>query len=188
MIGEKERYHGVALLRLLRGLSGGSPLNVEATEAYGGVVYLINDRAPMYVKYSTNRASPWAFSFTDEQRVNVEDLECIYGLVWLVFVCGNEGVLTAEWRWVRERVVRSDDFDAFSVTISRRRAHQFRISGSGTESGSLAVAESAFPREVIASARRETVKRLSTLPVAARKPRAAPRPGSQDFPTRGWES
>jgi hypothetical protein len=150
VIGEKERYHGIAIYRLIRGAQGSS-VAVEAIEGFGGVAYLINGRVPIYLKYSTSRISPWAFSFAVEQRVNVTELRGTYGLAWLVFVCGNEGVVAADWEWASQELIRSPDLGAFSLTISRRRLHQFRISGAGAQGGSIPIAEKTYPDAVLVS-------------------------------------
>lgn len=153
MIGEKERYHGVMLHRILRG-SEGVAVTLEMMNGFGGLSYLVNDSTPLYVKYSTSRTTPWAFTFTPEQRDNVIELDRAYQMVWLAFVCGNEGVLAVKWDWADENLIKVTDNGSFSLTITRRRSHQFRISGAGAVGGPIPVAESTFPRDIIASSLR----------------------------------
>src|SRR5262245_35725353 len=92
MIKDFEYYHGVAL----RSIIANSPgcITIKAHDFTGRMnSYLLNERVAIHIKHSAKRLSPWQFNF------NMIHLQELLGLsqetkfVWLVFICGPDGVV-----------------------------------------------------------------------------------------------
>lgn len=144
MIGEKLRYHGVALARLVA--EAGQEVTIQALKDRSHCAYAVNDLA-IFVKYSTSRLSPWRFAFSDDQRAELEEMAGEYPAVWIVLVCGHEGVLTIPWLDVLTDLLRENDENAFSLQASRKRGERFRLSG--IRDAPLLISENDFPSRLL---------------------------------------
>ena len=141
MIGEKERYHGVALARLIQDSEGAVLLTSWNTVSR--CAYVMNEATVLFLKYSTNRLSPWPFVFSAEQKDELSDLSGMFEAVWLVMVCGNEGIIAVPWNAANARLLPNSHAGAFSLQASRKPGQKFRVGGSGLKP--LFVSESSFP-------------------------------------------
>lgn len=140
MIGEKVRYHGVALARLIA--DAGEEVTIAALKDTSHCAYAVNGIA-IFVKYSTSRLSPWRFGFSDDQRTELEELAIEFPAVWIVLVCGTEGIVTAPWVDVLADLLKEKDEGAFSLQASRRKREKFRLSGA--RETPLRISENDFP-------------------------------------------
>lgn len=145
MIGEKLRYHGVALARLVQ--DAGTSLTIRARKETSRCAYIVNDEFAIFVKYSTSRLSPWRFAFSAEQRTELEDLAAEYPATWIVLVCGHEGVLTILWAEVLTDLPKQNDAGGFSLQGSRKRREKFRLSGA--RETPLLISENDFPTRLL---------------------------------------
>jgi hypothetical protein len=85
--------------------------------------------------------------FTCDQRTELEELASSFPTVWIVLVCGNEGVLTVLWTDVRSSLRKDNDDRAFSLQASRRKREKFRLSGArGTP---LLISENDYPMRLL---------------------------------------
>jgi hypothetical protein len=121
LIGEKERYHGVAIARLVQDADG--PVVLEHLGTTSRSAYRVNSARVLYLKYSTKRLSPWTFSFSTGQR---RELDEFGQAVLVVLICGNEGVAAVDWT-VLWKSLLSEVPAEFALRVSRRDGHQFRI-------------------------------------------------------------
>jgi hypothetical protein len=67
MIDKQEYYHGAAIIRLLED----GRFNTITKHACG---YIINVEVLTLLKYTTKARSPWRFTFTLDEMVNIETL------------------------------------------------------------------------------------------------------------------
>lgn len=85
MIDKQEYYHGVAIIRLLED----KQFNTIARHACG---YVINGEVLTLLKYSTKARSPWRFTFTLDEMVNIETLIKKNEKIIIALICGGDGV------------------------------------------------------------------------------------------------
>lgn len=146
MIGEKLRYHGVALTRLVQ--DAGETVSLQSLSGTSRCAYLVNDEVVVFLKYATSRLSPWRFGFSADQRRQLDILSVQFTATWIVLVCGNEGVLTVPWAQVEAELTQSRESNAFSLQASRRRGEKFRLSGASEKP--FVISESDFPARLLA--------------------------------------
>lgn len=128
MIGEKERYHGVVLLRIVASSDNG--VRLRALRGASRSCYSVDDSNAMMVKYSTNRLSPWQFVVAADQCSELVALSAKFKRVLIVLVCGNDGVAVLDWEVIKSALpAGSSSVGGFSLQAKRRRRERYRISG-----------------------------------------------------------
>ena len=132
MISEYENYHGVVLRSII--VESPSEISIDKFDQFGRLdAFILNYATGVYIKYSSKRLSPWAFSFTLEQMHELEKLTLrTQGSAWIAFVCGQDGVACIE---VGEfaSVTEANAGGVASLRITRQRNALYRVSGnSGT--------------------------------------------------------
>jgi len=85
MIDKQEYYHGAAIIRLLEDRR----FNTIAKHACG---YIINVEVLTLLKYTTRARSPWRFTFTLDEMVNIETLIKKNEKIIIALICGGDGV------------------------------------------------------------------------------------------------
>jgi hypothetical protein len=85
MIDKQEYYHGAAIIRVLEDERS----TAISKHACG---YVVNDEVLIMLKYSTKSRSPWRFTFTLDEMVNIETLIKKNGRIIIALVCGGDGI------------------------------------------------------------------------------------------------
>jgi len=148
-IGQEEKLHGVAILRLLEEISEQFP---EARFAIGHgksrSSYVIKGRllrerrhmllssqqvavefaAGIFLKVSNKRRSPWSYNFLREHQDEVFELKENYGQVFLIFVNGDDGIACVDFDRFKQ-VLDEHHEDQEWVRVSRKPRETYRISG-----------------------------------------------------------
>lgn len=130
MITEAERYHGVVFRQLV--VSAGRPVTFDVADSTGRKDCFRFDSAAFQIKYSTRRLSPWYFSFTVEQMWEIEGLVRQFYPVWMLLVCGVDGIVgisAQEFIGITE----SRPGNVASIRVSRKRNSMYRVSGNAGE-------------------------------------------------------
>ena len=135
MITDMERHQGVVLRKLIT--SAGRPVTVEALDVGGRLDSFAIEGSICHIKYSTKRLSPWLFSFTLEQLKEIAALACQTKSMWIVLVCGVDGVVTLRLEEFIS-VTEARPGGVASIRVSRNRGEMYRVSGN---SGDLPLAK-----------------------------------------------
>lgn len=144
MIGERETFHGVVLSRLLYGAPAGSQVNLFMT--LSGSAYVVSNSVALYVKYSTNRLTPWPFVFTSESLLELKGLREDWDALFIVLVCGKEGIVCVDWDKALQQIVKPTSQGGFSLQASRKRGQKFRVTGGRV--APILMSDSEFPGAV----------------------------------------
>ena len=126
MIADSARYLGCVLSCVVDNSDG--PVIIQ--RIYDGVAgfYMLNDKVPMFIKYTTKRHSPWSFTFTRSHQVQQQTYRDQFGECLMVFVCGQDGIVALSHDNFRN--VLNENFESQeSVIIKRRHAKMYQISG-----------------------------------------------------------
>lgn len=129
MISEFERYHGAAIRELI--VVANRPLKIEPYDGMGRMnTYKINDSIGIYIKHSSKRLPPWQFTYLPDNLFEVQRLIERCDSVWLIHVCGQDGVVALsapEFFGINPRDAGTTSF----VRVDRDRNTMYRVNGTG---------------------------------------------------------
>lgn len=129
MIGEFERYHGAAIRELIVGFDG--DINITSADDAGRKnSFRINAAQGIHIKHSAKRLPPWQFTYLDENISEIERLAGSCDGVWLIHVCGQDGVVAFsldEFWLINPRSTATTSF----VRVDRDRNKMYRVNGGG---------------------------------------------------------
>jgi hypothetical protein len=142
--GPLEMHHGLAFARLCR-WSKDQPVTIRAHNN-GRSSYVLDECLGLYLKYSTNRMSPWQFSFSAEQQGEIAGLRREFEQVFLVLVCGFDGIASLPWEKFKRLL--DDDFKPMEwIKASRKSGEQYTLTGSDVVA-SFKVPDSDYPLNI----------------------------------------
>jgi hypothetical protein len=145
LIRRVEQLHGSVLARLLR-----SDRDVGITvrrHPSCRLAYILDERVALYVKYATDRMSPWAFNFGLEYQVDVSELQDQFDEVFVALVCGTDGIAcltTSEY----SHLLDQDPKDGEWIKVTRRAREKYSVTASD-ERRVRKVADKDFPSKVL---------------------------------------
>jgi hypothetical protein len=109
---------------------------------------VIADRVAIYVKYSTNRLSPWSFNFSLAHQQELQALTTSVEAAFVALVCGRDGIACLSSEELG-RVLDGDHRDMEWVKASRRPREKYSITGSDDRRG-FKVADNEFAAKIFA--------------------------------------
>ena len=146
---EFNSYHGIALCRIVH------DDRVKSIKLYptpSNSSYMINEEIGVFIKYSTNRMTPWRFTFKREHREELHEMFVLLQAVFVVFVCRDDGVACLNYRELVAVLGGVGELkDAMQwLAVARKPREKYRISGSH---GGLKhkIADSQFPKRLFCS-------------------------------------
>lgn len=84
-ISDSEFYHGAALLRLASLFEEG--IKIRRRLDIGQGCYIVDDKIGMYIKYASQRMSPWRFTFQLAHKEALVELKRRYHATFVILVC-----------------------------------------------------------------------------------------------------
>jgi hypothetical protein len=141
-IQDQDVYHGAALTQVVQHDSF-KALN-RASEKYGH--YLVNKDHHMFVKYRTNRKSPWSFTLQADELAAIQAEIKGKKFVFLCLVCGYSTICAL----TQEELVNTVDVESSSsqwVRVTVPKGGSCRVTGSvGTLS--KVIPHNSFPDKI----------------------------------------
>jgi|SRR6185369_10689719 len=127
MSDEYEFYQGIVLRQLV--VNSDFSLMLRPYEKQGRInAFVVNGKIGVFLKHSAKRMSPWRFTFSIEQVADLLDLTAAFSSSFVVFVCGDDGLVTLDVASLYDIVTLQDTENAW-VRIERPRRAQYAISG-----------------------------------------------------------
>lgn len=131
MSDEYEFYQGVVLRQLV--VNADSFLIIRPFVNEGRVnAFVLSGKVGVFIKHSAKRMSPWRFTFNIDHVSDLLDLEAKYFDSFVVFVCGDDGLVALDVASLHEIVSFQDSENAW-VRIERKPRSQYGISGNRAE-------------------------------------------------------
>jgi hypothetical protein len=153
MFDEYEFYQGVVLRDII--VQADAPVMIRPFLREGRIsAFVINSRVGVVMKHSAKRMSPWRFTFTLEQASDLLDVEAKYPDLFIVFICGDDGVVTLDVSASHD-IVTFDDVETAWVAIERKPRSQYGLRGNRAELSRKVPHGSAVIVETIKSRLRE---------------------------------
>ncbi|HLH88258.1 MAG TPA: hypothetical protein VKX28_07350 [Xanthobacteraceae bacterium] len=133
MSDEYEFYQGVVLRQLIVGAELSLIMRPFVKEGRINA-FVINGKVGVFIKHSAKRMSPWRFTFTLEQVSDLLDLEAVCFDSFVVFVCGDDGLVTLDVGSLHQ-IVSFDESEHAWVRVDRKPRAQYDVSGNRAELG-----------------------------------------------------
>jgi hypothetical protein len=133
MFDDYEFYQGFVLRSMI--VQAEAPLMVRPFVREGRIsAVVINSKLGVFMKHSAKRMSPSRFTFNLEQVSDLLNLEAKYFDSFVIFICGDDGVVTLDVGTLHE-VVTFDNGETAWVAIERKPRSQYTVRGNRTELG-----------------------------------------------------
>ena len=145
MIREFELYHGAVLGKLIR---AENDLVIEQYPGFGrNSAYVINKRVGLYVKYSTNRLTPWTFTFKQEHQDEIFEMKSVLEDVFVALVCHHNGIVCVSHGELKQMLDNEHDPSEW-IRASRHIREKYSVSGSNGRLG-YKIGENEFPDKIL---------------------------------------
>lgn len=141
MIKEFELYHGAVLSKLAHGRDRDVTIQPYPTPSRSS--YVINGNIGLYIKHSSNRMTPWSFSFADSHQEEILAMHKKLENVFIALVCGTDGIACLSFDELKY-VLDDEHGKSEWVKASRKPREKYAIKGSD---GKLRfkIADNSFP-------------------------------------------
>jgi|SRR5215831_19302075 len=127
MSDEYEFYQGLVLRHLV--VNAELSIYLRPFVREGRIsAFAINGKMGLFIKHSAKRMSPWRFTFTIEQAADLLDLESRLPQSFVVFVCGDDGLVTLDIAGLHS-IVSFQETEHAWVRVERSPRSQYSVSG-----------------------------------------------------------
>jgi hypothetical protein len=127
MIREFEFYHGAALTKVAH--YNGQNVSIKSYPTPSRASYVINKDIGLYIKHSSNRMTPWQFSFLDVHQDEILEMAQNLERVYVALVCGVDGIACLSFHELKH--VLDSVHDRYEwIRISRRPREKYAVKGS----------------------------------------------------------
>ena len=127
MIKEFEFYHGMVFARILHTTKNENSIKAYPTQ--DNASYVINDKAGIYIKYSTKRLSPWRFSFQKRHQEEILRIKNEIGEVFLLLICNDDGIVALSFEELK-RILNEVHQEVEWISAARNRKEMYSVKGS----------------------------------------------------------
>lgn len=123
MVKKIDFFHGAVIHRFL------SNTEIIIKKHDIASTYLLNDKA-VYIKYSSNRISPWTFTFNEKHVEDIESLYKEYGEVTFALLCNEDGIVLIDYEEFRKLIaIYSSKFPKW-IKANRQKREKYTVTGS----------------------------------------------------------
>jgi hypothetical protein len=127
MIREVEFYHGAVLAKIAH--YNEQDVTIKPYPTRSRASYVINGNTGLYIKYSSNRMSPWTFSFADVHQDEILEMTKNLERVYVALVCGKDGVSCLSFDELKHVLNNVHDRNEW-IRISRKPREKYAVKGS----------------------------------------------------------
>lgn len=130
MLPDYARYYGSALTHIIDQF--GKEVTIEKLSVGVQGFYLLNQKVPLYIKFSRSRKGPWSFNFHRDHQIQYRRLVENYTNCITALVCGKDGIVALDDTQIRQ--VLDDKLDEQEgVSVRRKLNHMYSVYGSNGE-------------------------------------------------------
>ena len=146
MIRDFEFYHGLVFARILHGTQ--RPLSLRPFQSVSNAAYVVNDKIGIFIKHSAKRMTPWRFTFMKEHQEEIDFLKSNCEKVFLVLVCGDDGVVCLSYAELKQILDNQHDPIEW-ISATRHKREMYSVKGSNGELD-FKIGQSEFPNKLFA--------------------------------------
>jgi hypothetical protein len=142
VIADIDFFHGVVFSRMI----GEKASRFEKIETNNSS-YIIDERIPIYIKYSQKRISPWIFTFTEAHIEEIKKVQNGFKEVFILLVCNNNGVCCLNYQEFSTVISTESNYFPKWIKAQRQKGEKYAVTGSD---GKLThkIGDSDFPRKI----------------------------------------
>src|ERR1700758_3841998 len=122
MIHKYEFFHGAALTRLIHGAKGNISIDNYECKSFNAA-YILDVSVGLYIKHSTNRLSPWVFTFHKDHQDDIREMNEKLKTVFVALICNDDGIVCLSFEELKSALDDNHDPTEW-VRISRRSRQQ----------------------------------------------------------------
>jgi hypothetical protein len=131
MLGEGEFYSGVVLSRIVR--ESQQQLTFGSLSQLSGLVFTIDGLVALFIKYSSNRLSPWGFTFTADQVKQIQLVQKSRLEPVIALVCHEDGIAAVAYDEFVSLIGAQIPPTGGWVRAVRQKRHGYGLKGSQAE-------------------------------------------------------
>lgn len=159
-ISVEEKCHGVVLSRIWQALSEQVPnAHFHVSKGLSRSSYVISGLVPtifgkgqlcqagIFIKYASDRVSPWRYSFQRSHQDEISELRLKYGEAFVALVAGDDGIACLSFIQVKN-ILDEQHGEVEWVSVSRKIRENYRVAGSDGRLGKP-LARNSFPGSVV---------------------------------------
>jgi hypothetical protein len=144
MIKEFEFYHGAVLTKIAQ---SDIKTSISSFPSPSRCSYVINGYTGLYIKHSTNRLTPWGFSFAKVHQDEIKKMANELDKVFVALVCGKDGIACLSFQELKN-VLDDNHSDHEWIRVSRRTREKYSIKGSDGKL-KFKIAHNHFPDRIL---------------------------------------
>jgi hypothetical protein len=131
MSDEYEFYQGLVLRQLV--VESETSIILTPFSRNGRLnAFAVNGKIGVFIKHSSKRMSPWSFTFSLDHVSDLLDLEGALFDSFVVFVCGDDGIVTLSAAQLHQ-IFSFEESEHAWVRIERRPRSQYGVTGNRAE-------------------------------------------------------
>lgn len=144
---EYEFYHGVIFARLINASKQALTFkSCGSTASYA--IEANGKRAGLYVKHSSDRLTPWRYTFLKDHQGALDQLKQEFGEVFLVLVCGETGgVVVINYQELKMLLDHNHE-PAEWISVSRGKRQMYTVKGKDGALG-YKIPQNNFPNKIL---------------------------------------
>jgi len=129
MTPDYQFFHGALIHQII--ISAGREVKIGLRNFSGRPdAFIVEGRIGLLVKHSGARLTPWQFTFTKDQLVELHSLRLETGVCFVALVCGRDGFVC-----IRDSdlvgILTPTEGELISVRVERRPRKRYGVSSSG---------------------------------------------------------
>jgi hypothetical protein len=127
MISNNSKYYGAVFVSMVDFYNDSLGIRRIVDDKSG--FYILNDKLPILLKYSTKRTNPWSFSFDLEVLTQIETLVNKYGQCLVILICGIDGIISLDYSEFAE-IINIGSNESKRIGVSRKLKEMYSVLGS----------------------------------------------------------
>ena len=124
MISEFEYFQGAVIARMLHATQ--QTMMIAPYSEIDNASYIINASKGVYIKYCSNRMSPWRFSFPRRHYEMILEMKRDLAEVFVVLVCNDDGAVVLTFEEFRQMVTSESDTGQW-ISAARNSGEMYLI-------------------------------------------------------------
>lgn len=121
-------FHGAVFSRIIDNSS-----TCIRKHSENNLSYIINNKVPIYIKYSQKRISPWTFSFTKTHIEDITKVKSGFEDIFIILVCNDNGICCLNYHEFCTVISVESNYFPKWIKAQRQKGEKYAVTGSDGE-------------------------------------------------------